>query len=159
MNRLVLIIFSFLLFACSSCSSSEEEELLIIQKLSQLNSNEDMFWHKEPWGNSDQPVECVYKWFQNGHIYTERCAQLWDKFCIRKLHNSFPLNKVTIVSESETQLIFVFDDKTYEVNYNAPNLVSIKANSGEVGNTFTTSKITTSKVNEYLEWLTYPKCN
>ena len=159
MKKLVFLIS--LLFVFSSCSSSEEEELLLRQKLSQLTSNEDMFWQKLPNQLTEQPAECVYKFFQNGYIYSERCVRLWNQsltneFCTQDWYNGFQLNKATIVSETETKLVFVYDDKTYEVNYNEP-VVSIKANAGNFN--IVTSKITDSKVDDYLEWITYTKCN
>ena len=156
MKKILFIISLFFVF--SSCSSSEEEveELLLRQKLTQLTSNEDMFWQKLTNQTIEQPAECVYKFFQNGYIYSERCVRLWDEFCTQDWYNRFPLNKVTIVSETERKLVFVFDDKTYEVNYNEPNVVSIKANAGNWN--LVTSKITTSKVDEYLDWITYTKC-
>ena len=160
MEKLVFLIS--LLFVFSSCSSSGEEELLLRQKLSQLTSNEDMFWQKLTNTSADQPAECVYKFFQNGYIYSERCVRLWkqsdinNEFCTQDWYNGFQLNKATIVSETETKLVFVYDDKTYEVNYNEP-IVSIKANAGNFN--MRTSKITDSKVDDYLEWITYMKCN
>ena len=162
MKKLVFLIS--LLFVFCSCSSSkeEEEELLLRQKLSQLTSNEDMFWQKLTNTSADQPAECVYKFFQNGYIYSERCVRLWkqsntnNEFCTQDWYNGFQLNKVTIVNETETKLVFVYDDKTYEVNYNEP-IVSIKANAGNFK--IVTSKITNSKVDDYLEWITYTKCN
>ena len=79
MKKLLFLIS--LLFVITSCSSSEEEEELIRQKLSQLTSNEDMFWKKSDPKSVYQNTECVYKWFQNGVVYRVLCTRDWEDPC------------------------------------------------------------------------------
>ena len=161
MKKLLFLIS--LLFVISSCSSSEEEEELIRQKLSQLTSNEDMFWKKLDPKSVYQNSECVYKWFQNGVVYSVRCSRFWEEPCpTKKWYEQIPLDEITIVEETERQIVLIYKNRTIEVNYNEPNIVSLKE-SGEgdplpIGNGgldgFKTSKITASKIIEYEEWLT-----
>jgi hypothetical protein len=151
-----------LLFVISSCSSPEEEELLR-QKLSQLTANEDMFWKKLDPKSVYQNSECVYKWFQNGVVYSVLCSRDWEDRCrYKKWYQQIPLDEITIVKETERQIVLIYKNRTIEVNYNEPNIVSLKE-SGEgaplpIGNGgldgFKTSKITASKIIEYEEWLT-----
>lgn len=157
----LLIISLILLF---SCNSSEENSRLISEKLSSIQSDNELFWVKLTNTSPEQPTECVYKWFQNGYVYSERCTRLWEQQnssdgCIQDWYYAFPLNEISILNETSNKIVFSYNNEIHEVILsNDGKTVQLKYNDNP-NYRFITNKITDSKLLEWQDWKNKSRCN
>ena len=156
MKKLLYLLLAIILLGCAK----EEEESLISERLSSMSSDSEMYWTILN-NCSDCGDECVYKFFQNGHIYSEQCTQRYNdpsETCLQKVYNSWPLNEISIISETSDKMIFIYRNETIEIRLNR-NFVRIVYNN-DPDYDFYTTKITSDKALEFQqEWLSFPRCD
>ena len=163
MKKLFYLLFVITLSGCGS-NDDAVEDLLIQEILSTLESDDELFWTKVTNQPNSQPSECVYKWFQNGYVYSERCNRLWSRpnqpdGCIQDWYYQFPLDEISILNETADKIVFSYRDKIYEVILsNDGKTVQLKYNNNP-NYIFITNKITNSKLTQWIEWRNLPKCN
>ena len=154
MKKLLYLLLAIILLGCA-----KEEESLISEKLSSMTLDKEMYWSN--YSNcSTCEDECVYKFFQNGHIYSEQCTQRLrgSDPCLQKVYNSWALDEISILSETSDKMIFVYRNETMEIRLNGNTVRIVYNNNPDYD--FSMTKIAGNKALEFQqEWLSFPRCN
>lgn len=147
----LLLLFVPFLFSCSS-----EDDRLISEKLRTLKGKSTLFWHKP---DSSRNYECVTAWFQNGHVYSQRCVTLsvyYENNGICNIMDAWryyiPLDEITVLDENKGNIVFSYRNDIYEVLlFNNEKTVQFVDNDSPEDR-LTVNKISESKLVEWETW-------